>query len=54
MNGRQSYNAQAAVDGAHQIIVASTLSDNARDQGELVRLVEAIKSKTGADAVPVQ
>jgi hypothetical protein len=51
MKGRdgfiQGYNAQAAVDGAHQIIVAHALSDNASDQAELVRLVEGIKTNTG-------
>ncbi len=37
MKGRdgfiQGYNAQAAVDGAHHIIVAQSLTDNASDQG---------------------
>lgn len=51
MKGRdgfiQGYNAQAAVDGAHQIIVAQALSDNASDQAELVRLVDGIKTNTG-------
>lgn len=52
MKGRdgfiQGYNAQAAVDGAHQVIVAQSLSDNASNQAELVRLVEGIKTNTGA------
>ena len=51
MKGRdgflQGYNAQAAVDGAHQIIVAQSLTDNASDQKELVALVDAIKANTG-------
>jgi transposase len=51
MKGRdgfiQGYNAQAAVDEAHQVIVAQSLSDNASDQAELVCLVEGIKANTG-------
>jgi transposase len=51
MKGRdgfiQGYNAQAAVDGTHQIIVAQSLTDNASDQGELVLLVDGIKTNTG-------
>jgi transposase len=51
MKGRdgfiQGYNAQAAVDEAHQVIVAQSLSNNASDQAELVPLVEGIKANTG-------
>ena len=51
MKGRdgfiQGYNAQAAVDGAHQVIVAQDLTASASDQGQLVPLVDAIKANTG-------
>jgi transposase len=51
MKGRdgfiQAYNAQAAVDGAHQVIVVQSLTDNASDQGELISLVDGIKANTG-------
>jgi hypothetical protein len=43
----QGYNAQAAVDGARQVIVAHGLTANASDQGELVALVDGIKANTG-------
>lgn len=43
----QGYNAQAAVDAAHQVIVAHGLTANASDQGQLVALVDAIKANTG-------
>lgn len=43
----QGYNAQAAVDAAHQVIVAQALTENAADSGQLVPLVDAIKAKTG-------
>ena len=43
----QGYNAQAAVDAAHQVIVAHTLTTNASDQGQLEPLVDAIKANTG-------
>lgn len=43
----QGYNAQAAVDAAHQVIVAQGLTDNAADSGQLVPLVDAIESVTG-------
>ena len=43
----QGYNAQAAVDGAHQVIVAQSLTDNASDQRELTPLVDGIKINTG-------
>jgi len=51
MKGRdgfiQGYNAQAAVDADHQVIVAQSLTGNASDQGELVPLVDGIKAGTG-------
>jgi transposase len=39
----QGYNAQIAVDGAHQIILAHRVQTNAADRGALVPLVEAIR-----------
>jgi hypothetical protein len=43
----QGYNAQAAVDGDHQIIVAHGLTDSGSDQGQLTPLVDAIRANTG-------
>lgn len=43
----QGYNAQAAVDGAHQIIVAHTLTNSPSDQAQLVPLLDAIKANLG-------
>src|SRR6202140_1837225 len=43
----QGYNAQAAVDGAHQIIVAHTLTNSPSDQGQLAPLLNAIKANLG-------
>ena len=43
----QCYNAQAAVDGESQLIVASELTDNAADSGELVPMIEAVNSTVG-------
>jgi transposase len=43
----QGYNAQAAVDGAHQIIVAQTLSNASSDQAQLAPLLDAIKANLG-------
>jgi hypothetical protein len=36
----QGYNAQAAVDGAHQIIVARTLTNSFSDQAQLPPLLD--------------
>ena len=44
----QGYNAQAAVDAAHQIILAHGLSNSMSDQGQLVPMVEAIAAVAGA------
>ena len=41
------YNAQAAVDGAHQIIVATGLDASATDTGALLALVAQIERNTG-------
>jgi hypothetical protein len=43
----QCYNAQVAVDGESQLIVASSLTNNAADNGELVPLVEAVQENLG-------
>jgi hypothetical protein len=40
----QSYNCQAAVDGHWQMIVASRVSQEANDKGELKPVVEKLKS----------
>jgi len=46
----QGYNAQAAVDGGQQIIVAHGLTDSGSDQGQLTPLVDAIGANTGRQA----
>jgi transposase len=46
----QGYNAQAAVDGEHQVIVAQGLTNNASDAPQLVPMVQAIKANTGRQA----
>jgi transposase len=43
----QGYNAQAAVDGAAQIIVAHGLTQSTSDQDQLVPLIEAISATLG-------
>jgi transposase len=43
----QGYNAQAAVDGAAQVIVAQTLTASQSDQHQLVVLVDGIKTNLG-------
>lgn len=43
----QGYNAQAAVDGAHQIIVAQGLTPSMSDHGQLVPLVDGIEGNLG-------
>ena len=43
----QGYNAQAAVDGAAQIIVAHTLTASMSDQAQLVPLVDGIEDNLG-------
>jgi transposase len=43
----QGWNAQAAVDGAAQIIVAHDLTQNSNDKGQLVPLVDGIESNLG-------
>ena len=46
----QGYNAQAAVDTGHQIIVAHGLTNSTSDQGQLEPMVAAIEAATGARA----
>jgi Transposase DDE domain len=46
-NIEQCYNAQAAVDGESQLIIANGLTNNAADNGELWGMVEAVKSNLG-------
>lgn len=43
----QGYNAQAAVDGAHQVIVAQTLTNSSSDQAQLAPLLDGIKANLG-------
>src|ERR1700683_4918119 len=43
----QGYNAQAAVNGAHQIIVAHTLTSSPSDQAQFAPLLDAIKANLG-------
>jgi transposase len=43
----QCYNAQAAVDGESQLIIANGLTNNAADNGELLPMVEAVKDNLG-------
>jgi len=45
----QGYNAQAAVDGDHQIIVAHTLTNSPSDQGQFAPLLDAIKANLGTN-----
>lgn len=51
MKGRdgfiQAYNAQVAVDGSQQIILAHRLTNNAADQDGLVPLIDAVKVNAG-------
>jgi len=43
----QCYNAQAAVDGHSQLIIADGLTNNAADNDELVPMIEAVKNNLG-------
>jgi len=46
----QGYNAQLAVDGEHQVIVAQELTNNAADAQQLAPMLKAIKANTGRQA----
>jgi len=43
----QAYNAQAAVDGAHQVIVAAEVTDQPSDRGQAVPMMKQVKENTG-------
>ena len=45
---QQSYNCQAVVDSAHQVIVAARATDQASDKGQAVAMVEEAIGNTGA------
>ena len=47
---QQCYNAQAAVDGEQQVIVACGLTQSATDRHQLVPLIDQIRSTCGCDA----
>ena len=46
----QGYNCQAAVDAAHQIIVAADASNQSPDNGNLVPMLEQVQSNCGRSA----
>ena len=46
---QQCYNAQVAVDGEHQLIVAVDVSSNASDQGQMLPLVDEVEKRHGAE-----
>ena len=46
----QCYNAQTAVDAHAQIIIAAELTNNAADNAELPRMLQAARDNTGNDA----
>ena len=45
---QQCYNAEMAVDGEHQLIVATRVSSNASDQGQMLPLVDEVEAVHGA------
>ena len=44
---QQSYNAQIAVEGDNQLVVATAVTDNASDQAQLVPMVDAVAQTCG-------
>ena len=44
---QQSYNAQTVVEGENQLVVATEVTDNASDQGQLVPMVDAVAGEHG-------
>ena len=43
----QAYNAQAAVDSAHQVIVAAEVTNKPADRGQAAPMIEVVKENTG-------
>ena len=43
----QAYNAQAAVDSVHQVIVAAEVTDQPSDKGQAVPMMKQVKENTG-------
>jgi transposase len=43
----QAYNAQAAVDSAHQVIVAAEITNKPSDRGQAETMMEVVKANTG-------
>jgi len=43
----QAYNAQAAVDSAHQVIVAAEVTDQPSDKGQAMPMTQQVKENTG-------
>ena len=50
---QQSYNAQIAVEGDNQLVVATAVTDSASDQGQLVPMVDAVARTCGETPVQV-
>jgi hypothetical protein len=50
---RPAYNAQAAVDGAHHIIVAASITQDTVDGQQLAPLIELTQANTGATPVHI-
>ena len=48
---QQCYNAQVAVDGEHRLIVATELTSNASDQGEMTGLLDEVKETAQPETV---
>ena len=48
---QQCYNAQVAVDGEHQLIVATELTSNASDQGKMMGLLDEVKETAQPETV---
>ena len=46
---QQCYNAQLAVDGEHQIIVATDVGAQAADQGQMMALLDEVQHRFGAE-----
>ena len=44
---QQCYNAQTAVEGENQLVVATTVTDNASDQGQLIPMVDLVAKTCG-------